>query len=52
MQYESVKEQRINQQMWGEQQSLFKIVRLFVKFSELRKLSIDEAMYFLDLVIF
>ena len=38
MKYESMKEQRINEQMWGEQQSMFKIVRLFVKFSELRKI--------------
>ena len=39
MQYESAKEQRINEQMWGEQQSMFKIVRLIVKFSRVRKIS-------------
>ena len=34
----SMKVQRIHDQMWGEQQSMIKIVRLFVKFSELRKI--------------
>ena len=28
---------------------MIKIVRLFVKFSELRKISVVEALYFLDL---
>ena len=52
-QYECVKEQRINEQMWGEQQSMFKIVRLVVKTSQnLGKLAIVEALYFLDLEIF
>ena len=39
MQYECMKEQRINEQMLGDQQSMFKIVRLFVKSSKLRKIS-------------
>ena len=33
----------------GEQQSMFKIVRLFVKSQNLGKFSIFEALYFLDL---
>ena len=37
----------------GEQQSMFKIVRLVVKTSQdLGKLAIVEALYFLDLEIF
>ena len=50
MQYESAKELRINEQMWGEQQSMSKIVRLNVKIPKnLEKLAIVEALYFLDL---
>ena len=39
MQYESMKEQRINEQMWENNNQCSKIVRLFVKFSKLRKIS-------------
>ena len=34
----SMKVQRINEQNMGEQQSMIKIVRLFVKFSGLQKI--------------
>ena len=39
MQYECMKEQRINEQMWENNNQCSKIVRLFVEFSKLRKIS-------------
>ena len=40
----SMKEQRINEQMWRGQQSMFKIVKLFVNSQNLGKFSIVEAL--------
>ena len=62
MQYECVKEQRINEQMWENNNQMLKIVRLIVKFSRLTKISnslkhcifldLENFLIYLDLEIF
>ena len=52
MQYESMKEQRINEQMWENKNQCSKLLDYLENSQNLEKLSIVEALYFLDLEYF